>query len=76
MSCRATSRARSTGWWRPRRRRREVNAALADAALKGRLTGDLGGTFLSLTPAEFGRLIADETEKRGEVVKAAGIKAE
>jgi tripartite-type tricarboxylate transporter receptor subunit TctC len=55
---------------------REINAALADSKLNGRLTGDLGGTVLSLSPAEFARLIADETEKWGKVIKAAGMKAE
>jgi tripartite-type tricarboxylate transporter receptor subunit TctC len=55
---------------------REINAALADPALKGRLTGDLGGTILSLSPSELGKLIADETDKWGKVIKAAGIKAE
>jgi hypothetical protein len=37
---------------------------------------DLGGTVLVLSPAEFGKLIADDTEKWAKVVKAAGIKAE
>jgi hypothetical protein len=36
----------------------------------------LGGGILASSPAEFGRLIADETEKWGKVVKFAGIKAE
>jgi hypothetical protein len=35
---------------------------------------ELGGTVLSGTPAEFGKLVADETEKWGKVVKFAGIK--
>ena len=37
---------------------------------------DLGGTVLSGSPGEFGKLIADETEKWGKVVRAANIKAE
>jgi tripartite-type tricarboxylate transporter receptor subunit TctC len=55
---------------------REVNAAMADPKLKGRLTGDLGGTVLAMSPAAFGKLIADETDKWAKVIKAAGIKAE
>jgi tripartite-type tricarboxylate transporter receptor subunit TctC len=55
---------------------REVNAAMADPKINARLTGDLGGTVMSLTPAEVGKLIADETDKWGKVVKAAGLKAE
>jgi tripartite-type tricarboxylate transporter receptor subunit TctC len=53
----------------------EINAGLADPKLKARLT-DLGGTVLALSPAEFGKLIADETDKWAKVVKFAGIKAE
>jgi hypothetical protein len=37
---------------------------------------DLGGDVLELSPAEFGKLIADETEKWGKVIRAAHIKAE
>ncbi len=55
---------------------REINAAMADPKIKARLTGDLGGTVLALSPADFGKLIADETDKWGKVIKAAGIKAE
>jgi tripartite-type tricarboxylate transporter receptor subunit TctC len=55
---------------------REINAALVDPTLNRRLTGDLGGTVLALSPAEFAKLIADETDKWGKVIKAAGIKAE
>jgi tripartite-type tricarboxylate transporter receptor subunit TctC len=54
---------------------REINAGLADAAFKARL-GDMGGTPLAGSPAEYGKLIADETEKWGKVIRAAGIKAE
>jgi tripartite-type tricarboxylate transporter receptor subunit TctC len=54
---------------------REINAALADPKMKARLA-DLGGVPMSMTPAEFGKFIADETEKWAKVVKFAGIKAE
>ena len=50
----------------------EVNAALADPKMRARLA-DLGGTPLPGSPAEFGQLIADETEKWGKVIKFAGI---
>jgi tripartite-type tricarboxylate transporter receptor subunit TctC len=52
-----------------------INAALADPKIKTRLA-DLGGTVLPGTPADFGKLIADETEKWGKVVKFTGIKAD
>ena len=54
---------------------REVNAGLADPAIKTRI-GDLGGTVLAISPAEFGKLITDETEKWAKVVKFANIKPE
>jgi tripartite-type tricarboxylate transporter receptor subunit TctC len=54
---------------------KEINAGLADPKLKARLT-DLGGTVLALSPAEFGKLIADETEKWAKVIRAANIKPE
>jgi tripartite-type tricarboxylate transporter receptor subunit TctC len=53
----------------------EISAALADPKLKGRLT-DLGGIVTPMTPADFAKLIADETEKWAKVVHAANIKAE
>jgi tripartite-type tricarboxylate transporter receptor subunit TctC len=53
----------------------EVNAALADPKMKARLA-DVGGTALSGSPADFGKLIADETEKWAKVIKFAGIKAD
>jgi len=52
---------------------KEVNAALADPKMRARLA-DLGGTPLPGSPAQFGKLIADETEKWGKVIKFAGIK--
>ena len=51
----------------------EINAALVDAKIKVRLA-DLGGVPMPMTPAEFGKFIADETEKWGKVIKFAGIK--
>jgi tripartite-type tricarboxylate transporter receptor subunit TctC len=53
----------------------EINAALADPKMKARLA-DLGATALPGSRADFGRLIADETEKWAKVVKFAGIKAD
>ncbi len=50
-----------------------INAALADPKMKARLA-DLGGTVLPGTPADFGKLLAEETEKWGKVVQAANIK--
>jgi tripartite-type tricarboxylate transporter receptor subunit TctC len=54
---------------------REVNAALSDPRIKARLA-DLGGTVAPGSPADFGKLIADETEKWAKVIKFAGIKPE
>jgi tripartite-type tricarboxylate transporter receptor subunit TctC len=54
---------------------KEINAAITDAAMKGRLAA-IGGEPLPGTPAEFGKLIAEETEKWAKVVKAAGLKPE
>jgi tripartite-type tricarboxylate transporter receptor subunit TctC len=54
---------------------REINAGLADPKLKARF-GELGATVLPGTPADFGKLIAEETEKWGKVIRAANIKAE
>jgi tripartite-type tricarboxylate transporter receptor subunit TctC len=54
---------------------REINAALADPKIKARLA-DLGGTALAGSPADFTKLIAEETEKWGKVIKFAGIKPE
>ena len=53
----------------------EINAALADPNLQARLA-DLGGTVVKGSPADFGKLIAEETEKWAKVIRAANIKAE
>jgi tripartite-type tricarboxylate transporter receptor subunit TctC len=74
-------RARSERLVRPRRAEgqpseiveklnKEINAALADPKIKSRLA-DLGGTPLVGSPADFGIVIADETEKWGKVIRAA-----
>lgn len=52
---------------------REINAGLADATLKDKLTS-LGGMPMPMSPPEFGALIASETNKWAKVVKFAGIK--
>jgi len=54
---------------------REINVALADPKIKAQLA-DLGNAVIPGSPADFGRLIADETEKWGKVIRAANIKAE
>ncbi len=54
---------------------REINAGLVDATIKARLA-DMGGMLLTGSPADWGKLIASETEKWGKVIRAAGIKAE
>src|SRR5262245_33715071 len=54
---------------------REINTALADLKIKARLA-DLGGDVLAGSPADFGKLIAEETEKWGKVIRAANIKPE
>jgi tripartite-type tricarboxylate transporter receptor subunit TctC len=51
-----------------------INAGLADSEIKARLA-ELGGSALVSSPAEFGKLIADETEKWGKVVRFAGARA-
>jgi tripartite-type tricarboxylate transporter receptor subunit TctC len=53
----------------------QINASLIDPKIKSRLA-DLGGTILPGSPADFGKLIAAETEKWGKAIRAAGIKAE
>jgi tripartite-type tricarboxylate transporter receptor subunit TctC len=54
---------------------REINAALADRKMKARFA-DLGGTAISGSPSDFAKLIADETEKLGQVIRAIKIKPE
>jgi tripartite-type tricarboxylate transporter receptor subunit TctC len=54
---------------------KEINAAIADPAMKARFAA-IGGEPLPGSPAEFGKLISEETEKWGRVVRAAGIKPE
>jgi tripartite-type tricarboxylate transporter receptor subunit TctC len=52
---------------------KEINAALADPKMKARFA-DMGATVFASSPADFGRLMAEETEKWAKVVKFAGIK--
>jgi tripartite-type tricarboxylate transporter receptor subunit TctC len=54
---------------------REINAGLADPRMKARLA-DLGGTVVAGSPADFGKLIFDETEKWAKVVRFSGAKPE
>jgi tripartite-type tricarboxylate transporter receptor subunit TctC len=53
----------------------EINAALADPRMRA-LFADAGTTVLPGSPADFGRLLADDTEKWGKVIRAANIKVE
>ncbi len=53
---------------------KEINAVLADPEIKARVA-DLDGTVLAGSPEDFGKLIAEETEKWGKVIRAANIKA-
>jgi tripartite-type tricarboxylate transporter receptor subunit TctC len=54
---------------------KEINAGLAEPKIRARFA-DLGSTVLPGSPSDFGKLIADETEKWGKVIRAANIKAE
>ena len=54
---------------------KEINASLADPKNKARLA-NLGGDALALSPADFSKLIADETEKWGKLIRTLNIKAE
>jgi tripartite-type tricarboxylate transporter receptor subunit TctC len=54
---------------------KEINAGLADPRLKARLA-DLGGTVLPGSPADFGKLIVEETQKWAKVIQVANIKPE
>jgi tripartite-type tricarboxylate transporter receptor subunit TctC len=83
ISCRVTRASNWYGIGAPRntpvevieKLNKETNAGLADPKIKARIA-DLGGSVLTGSPADFGRLIADETEKWGKVVKFVGIKAD
>ena len=54
---------------------KEINAGLADPTMKARLA-DLGGTTIAGSPDDFGKLVADETEKWAKVIRTANIKPE
>ena len=54
---------------------KQLNAGLADSKIKGRIV-ELGGTVTGGTPAEFGTIISEATEKWAKVIKFAGVKAE
>jgi len=54
---------------------KEINAGLADPKMKARLAY-LGGTAIAGSPDDFGKLMADETDKWGKVIRAANIKPE
>jgi tripartite-type tricarboxylate transporter receptor subunit TctC len=54
---------------------KEISAGVADPRIKARLA-ELGGTGMLGSPIDFGKFIAEETEKWGKVVKFAGVKAE
>jgi tripartite-type tricarboxylate transporter receptor subunit TctC len=54
---------------------REISASLADPRLKARLA-EMGSEPMPMAPADFGKLIAEETEKWGKVIRAVGIKPE
>ena len=54
---------------------KEANAGLADPKIKARFA-DLGTTPFAGSPVDFGKLIAEETEKWGKVIRAANLKAD
>jgi tripartite-type tricarboxylate transporter receptor subunit TctC len=54
---------------------REINAGLADPKMKAQVVG-LGGIVLALSPSDFGKLIAEEVEKWGKVIRTANIKVD
>jgi tripartite-type tricarboxylate transporter receptor subunit TctC len=66
---------KNTPAWIVEKLNKEINAGLADPKIKARYA-ELGGTVMVGSPAEFGKQIADETEKWGKVVKFANIKPE
>ena len=51
---------------------KEITAAIADPGIKGRLA-DLGNDPVAMTPTDFGKVLADETEKWGKVIRTANI---
>ena len=53
----------------------EINAGLADPKIAARLT-DLGGTALMVSPADLDKLVVEETDKWGKLIRAANIKAQ
>ena len=69
----ASARAMNTPAELVDRLNREINAAFADPKMKARLA-DTGGTLLVGSPADFAKLIGEETEKWGKVVKFSGAK--
>ena len=54
---------------------KELNAGLADSKIKARIV-ELGGTVLGGSPAEFGTILSEATEKWAKVIRVAGIKVE
>jgi tripartite-type tricarboxylate transporter receptor subunit TctC len=54
---------------------REINAALAESRMKSKFD-DLGCVLIGNSPAAFGKMIAEETEKWGKVVKFAGLRSD
>jgi len=54
---------------------KEINVAIADPKIKAQLA-DVGSTVIPGSPAEFGQLIAEETEKWAKVIRTANIKVE
>jgi tripartite-type tricarboxylate transporter receptor subunit TctC len=54
---------------------KEINAALADPNMKARLA-ELGGLMFAGSPTDFGKLITEQTDKWGQLIRAANIKAE
>ena len=54
---------------------KEINAGLTDPAIKARIA-ELGSVPMPMTPVDFAKFIAEETEKWGKVIKFSGIKAD